>query len=159
MTKFESDCNTFFSVLQLKNRYLFNFFRVQYLAGLRAEEIINTNYATLNEDLSINWFTCKGNDARYFAPDYFDPAFYVFLQQDNNYFNKQSLKTIIYQFNLFYPTPHIFHKSKLIRTHIFRHMKMKKLYEYGYSIHQIGIVFGELEPRNVENYVFSELIY
>lgn len=134
------------------------FFDVLINTGLRFRELRESERALYVGEDYFEWITLKGNNNRFI---YFKSLPSLFLDEhlkNSYFFNFISNTTINNVFKRQFPRPDIFHESKSIKCHFFRHFMIKKMVADGYNINEIAAFLGEIDEKNIENYSDSILM-
>jgi site-specific recombinase XerD len=144
----------------IRDKYILHriLFELLIVTGLRFTEARESERASKNENGEYIWITLKGNNNRTLPAEVL-PREFINEHDKNPYFlNSISQSTANNFFLRNFPKPLIYHQNKSLKSHIFRHYNMKKMYDQGLGINEISAYFGEIDDKNTENYVFSNLL-
>ena len=134
-------------------------FRVQYVTGCRFNELRQISRFSIIDSTDFSLQPQKGNNLRTLPISIIPPEFISMIQAQDDYFQSLTQSTASYYFRTFYFGKRIFHNNKQLTTNLFRHHFCKALYNSGYTVSQIAYNLGERDPKNAENYIFSDLVY
>jgi site-specific recombinase XerD len=158
-TDLQASLQVFFSNIADKS-YIFNdFFINLYNTGLRYQELKDFSRWYVNDAQDICIDTLKGGNTRIgIQTDLTDYCIRQFLAGKPIY-ERLTNSTLCYWIETFLPQRNIYHETKSIKTHLFRHYKAKLMLSQGYTIQQIAYYLGEVDQNNVKNYLYSDLYY
>jgi hypothetical protein len=158
-SQIEEHCN---HIVLLSSRYygdLLAFFQTIYYTGCRWIELYELSRWTYDGLRGYTVQCAKGSTTRYI--DEANVAEFIKTKiangdQINPNSRYNSMSIYAERFALF---PHLRCKDKEISLHIFRHNLVKKLYDLGYTPEMIGVIIGEIDVKNVNIYVNSQIYY
>lgn len=133
------------------------FFSNLKFTGLRFSELKHTEKWYFDEKLNLFCPTLKGGMVRSNMQDIITPFLLDNIANDSHPFTHITNATACYWMFTFMPLKRIYHESKVISTHLFRHYVAKKMLNDGYSEEQIKYFFGEKDIGNMCNYIYSDL--
>lgn len=147
----------FIDKMKTKDMFLYPVFLLLYYNGLRVGEILELDRWSncINGYYTIK--TEKGSAERQIALCDLPRSFFHVLclkKQGEVYASYDVVKK---RFNTFFNATFCTSDDRRLITHLFRHNFCKKKHSEGMEIEQIAKIIGEKEPRNVYNYVNSEI--
>lgn len=159
----ELQLNTFIFEVSLRSEYYANCYQVLSKTGCRPIELFTPDKWTIFEDTFVRLQPAKGNQPRLFPfnifPQSYIPSIYSGKIQSSD-LSRPTFERLFYQ--LFYRRPNFILENGLfqpIGIYLFRHFRMKqKFNEYG-TIEAVSAWFGEVDHKNTENYILSQLYY
>ena len=157
-----TDVTNFIPSYKLIDQYLGLYFEVLAISGLRITELIETSRFTFqypSGEPQCYVSTLKGSNARDFPASFFPSLFYEKVLANANYFTHVNASTISFQFKKYFPKKPIKHGDKNLTGSFFRHYFAKKMKNEGYTDLEIKMFFGEIDQRNMDNYIYSDLYW
>jgi hypothetical protein len=149
----------FFANIKGKSYIFYDFFWNLYKTGLRYQELKRLDLWYYDEDNGICIQTLKGGNPRInMQPLLTDFAVNAFIE-NNAVYSRLCNSTLCFWLETFLPYSDIYHDTKSIKTHLFRHHLAKKMKYEGYSDTDIANFFGEVDIGNMRNYINSDLYY
>lgn len=152
-------------VLEVKNisQYYSDAFQLLFNTGCRPVEIFDAKRWLVFDDDYVLLQPAKGNKARIIPFNSF-PAGYVASiyagKIQSSYLSRSTLERYFYKY--FYARPTFIYDSENfnpIGLYLFRHFRMKKEFIGFGSVVAVSEYFGEVDPKNTENYIFSQLYF
>jgi integrase len=153
----ETSLQAFLYRMQNKDVYAYDLATLLYYTGIRQEEAYNVSRWLQLDEFTARLQPQKGNNIRDIPKSNITQYFWNSIAAQTPTYQEIRYSTFarfIYHNYLLYP---VYHDKKIITTHLFRHYRMKKLYNIGMSIADIASYFGEIDQGNIEDYVFSDL--
>lgn len=163
LSELESQLRSF--VLEVKNisQYYSDAFLLMFNTGCRPLEIFDAQRWSVFEDDYVLLQPAKGNKIRVLPFNSF-PAGYVSSIYAGNiqssFLSRSTLERFFYKY--FYARPTFIFDSENfnpIGLYLFRHFRMKKEFIGFGSVEAVSGFFGEVDHKNTENYIFSQLFY
>lgn len=136
-----------------------NLFNLLYNTGLRFNEAKHTNRWIFD---GLNGFyvpTLKGGNNRFIKISVIPPSLLDSLIYRTDPFKIVTNATASNYFFYYSRIPNIFCESKLVKTHLFRHNLIKKLYKEGQTVQEISDFIGEVDLKNTQGYIDSKLYF
>ena len=149
----------FFSNIKGKSYIYYDFFWNLYKTGLRCSELKDFSLWEIHDGGNIVINTLKGGAPRCNMELYLTPFCVSSFLAGNSCYSRLAPSTLCYWLETFLPMHFIYHDSKSIKTHLFRHSKAKELHYNGLSDSEIALFFGEKDLGNMRNYINSDLYY
>ncbi len=145
------------AVTDTLDSYLINIFKDLYLTGLRFMEIQNAEKWSVLPNDNLKCETLKGSNDREFAPSELTSyhASSVFALSAGYNMCRYGAANIYLKRVLSPYTLYIVNTS--LTTHIFRHNKIKQLAVSGLTAAEIQEYIGEIDIKNVNHYLNSEI--
>lgn len=152
-------------ILEVKNisQYYSDAFQLLYLTGCRPLEIFDAQRWSVFEDDYVLLQPAKGNKIRVLPFDLF-PAGYVSSIYAGNiqssFLSRSTLERFFYKYFYYRPT-FIYNSENFnpIGLYLFRHFRMKEKFNEFETVEDVSDYFGEVDHKNTENYIFSQLFY
>lgn len=162
-TELENQLRSFILDVKTISQYYSDAFRLLYLTGCRPLEIFEEKRWSVFEDDYVLLKPAKGNNIRVLPFDLF-PAGYVSSIYAGNiqssFLSRSTLERFFYAH--FYSRPTFIYNSESfnpIGLYLFRHFRMKEKFNELCSVEAVSEFFGEVDHKNTENYIFSQLFY
>lgn len=162
-SELENQLRSFILEVNTFSQYYSDAFRLLYLTGCRPLEIFDAQRWSVFDDLYVLLQPAKGNNIRVLPFDSF-PAGYVSSiyagKIQSSYLSRSTLERYFYKY--FYSRPTFILNAEAfnpIGLYLFRHYAMKEKYHEFESIEDVSEYFGEVDGKNTENYIFSQLFY
>jgi len=162
-SELELQLNTFIFEVSLRSEYYADAFRVLSATGCRPIELFDSVKWSIQDDLFIRLQPAKGNIPRLLNFNLF-PASYVSSIYANeiqsSFLSRPTFERLFYQ--LFYRRPtYILNNQSFepVGLYLFRHFRMKQKFQELGSIEAVSNWFGEVDNKNTENYILSQLYY
>ena len=149
----------FFSNIKGKSLIYYDFFWNLYKTGLRCSELKDFSLWEIHDGGNIVINTLKGGAPREHMESYLSLYCISQFTGGNPCYSRLAPSTLCYWLETFLPHKNIFHETKSLKTHLFRHALAKELKYNGQTDEQIAIFFGEKDINNMKNYINSELYY
>jgi integrase len=142
-----------------KDIYYKALFQCLYNTGLRFNEarMINEWVDSGNESYFIQ--TEKGGNIREVKKTDIPGIVQNLISKNDLTFLRLCNSTACYYMGLYLPHQKIFSGTNEIKTHLFRHNKVKQMALAGSSREQIAIYLGEKDLKNISHYDNSQLWY
>lgn len=157
----DADCTNFIGTIGSFAPHFALFYSTAYVLGCRFEELTQINRFLLLDQDTISFQPAKGNNSRILDASTLDPIFVDMVETQNSYFNRIFYKTSNEYFRRHWPVKQVLlnipPRYKHINFYIFRYRYVKNLYSIGYSIPQISWLLGEIDNKNTEGYINSQL--
>lgn len=134
-------------------------FKIMYHTGCRFSELRSISRFSFTALNQIQLTPLKNSNNRIFSTENIPTEFLNFITTQNNYFQMLNLSTASYYFKVYFAHKAVYHNTKLLTTHLFRHHFAKSLKNQGLSDQEIQQVLGEKDIRNSNNYIYSALTY
>lgn len=149
----------FLSSISSFSPVFYYYFTDLYNTGLRCEELKNFDLWSFDQSNNICVQPLKGGNLRTgLQSDLSDYCIRNFTTGTPCY-SRLSQSTLCYWLETFMVPHHIYHESKSLKTHLFRHNKAKQMSSLGFSLADIQTYFGEVNPINMKSYINSDLYY
>ncbi|WP_172914071.1 hypothetical protein [Capnocytophaga canis] len=145
----------FLQTCQKFDPILYSIFYNQYLTGCRFDDIHNLARWELKNDNTLILSPCKKNNLRVFNINEVDFLLYEQIRYSYNVYQSISFSTALLHFGRLFPNPNLMIKNKPVKTHIFRHLKARKLKASGMSDHEIKEYLGERNMMSAHSYIYS----
>lgn len=142
-----------------RSNVFYQFFLNLKLSGFRFQELVHTDLWYFDEFGALYAPTLKGGNIRENVQDYISSNLLQALLSNHNPFLKITQSTAAYWLYAFIPVGNIYHETKQIKTHLFRHYLIKKMSKDGYTTSEIASFIGERSLDNVDGYINSDLYY
>lgn len=126
--------------------------------GARCGEVANLALWSINPDNSVSWQTIKRGGIRTVSSDLVPDIFkqYISNRPPSNFIcSKRGLRST---FDLLCPYQSVYTLDKRISTHLFRHNRIKQLYDSGWSVDSIATYFA-VGSVDVPLYYINSVIY
>ena len=133
-------------------------FSLMYNLGLRANELEWWYTWELTENENVIVLTSKNGNLRHIPFDNFTPEAQYTIQTGELSFYLPKYETIQKTFNYIAPHRYIV-KSKNCNTHIFRHNRIKQLYQQGLDTTQVKTYMGIRSNSTALTYKNSQVYY
>ena len=151
------DLQVFLSHVATLSQSYYVAFNVMYHYGCRFSELRQINRFSNIDSYLFSIMPEKNNNIRTLSKNNLDSIFANFIATQNDYFKMLNLATGSYYFRKFYAKKIVYHETKVLTTHLFRHNYAKSLKLQGLSDLRIQIELGEKDIRNSNNYIYSQL--
>lgn len=162
-TELENQLRSFIIEVNTFSQYYSDAFRLLYLTGCRPLEIFEEKRWSVFEDDYVLLQPAKGNNIRVLPFNLF-PAGYVSSiyssKIQSSFLSRSTLERYFYKY--FYARPtFIFDSNNFnpIGLYLFRHYKMKEKYNELGNVEAVSEFFGEVDHKNTESYISSQLYY
>jgi len=150
-------CLSYLEAIHPFDNLLWDFSTNQYNTGLRFMELyLITNWLYVTDE-HIICYTSKDSYDRIFTKDELTPFFYENVKDHFNDYEKYSFTTYNRYFNRYFPVYKIYHLTRPLASHLFRHNIAKQLKLLGQTDIEIQEYLGEKYLGNAQNYIYSEL--
>lgn len=149
LLEFVNDCKK-------KSLQAYNTFGILYYSGFRISEIINLDVLDLNNGTFVMQ-PLKNNNIRTLSYSEFPLDFRDIIKHSTNVFLFNSVSSAQHFFSNHWKYKTIFHKTKNVASHLFRHNYAKKLKNQGLTDGQIQLKLGEKQLSSAQNYIYSIL--
>jgi integrase len=153
----QSDLQVFLSRVANVSQSYYIAFNVMFFYGCRFSELRQINRFSNIDSTSFSIIPEKNNNIRTLSKTNLDSVFANFIMTQNQYFSMLNLSTGSYYFKQFYAKKIVYHETKVLTTHLFRHNYAKSLKFQGLTDQQIQLNLGEKDIRNSNNYIYSQL--
>lgn len=127
--------------------------------GLRFSELKHTERWYFDKDLILWVPTLKGGNPRTNMENLITPWLLSHIRTNSNPFLRIDNSTASYWIYSFLPVGNLYHETKVLKTHLFRHLLAKQMHKSGYTYNQIMLFFGEVDLKNILSYIDSEIYY
>lgn len=127
--------------------------------GLRFSELKHTEKWYFDENLTLWVPTLKGGNPRSNIQNLITPWLLTHITTNSNPFLRIDNSTASYWIYSFLPVGNLYHESKVLKTHLFRHLLAKQMHQSGKTTQEIMTFFGEVDLRNMNNYINSDIYY
>lgn len=125
--------------------------------GARYHDIARLSNWSVKNGNSFVLKPLKNNDIRIFSKDDIDVMLMQQIVHGYDMYSRSSYKSGVEVFNAMFPIRKMQVKGKPIKTHIFRHIKAKRLKRDGYSDNEIRLYLGERSQRSANDYIYSTI--
>lgn len=141
--------------MQFPIEYLY--FNLLYNTGCRPTEPLKFEMweVTGNDEISLE--TLKTGEIRKFTENEVGSIFYNAIDQGINIFDRYNYKHLIRNYKRFCPIAQAWLADKQIEMNMFRHWKVKMMFEQGITKHDITEYFAWKDPQMINNYLNSEI--
>jgi len=139
-----------------KSLQAYNTFGILYYGGFRISEIISLGTLDLNNGTFVMQ-PRKGNNVRTLSYTDFPLDFRDIIKHSTSVFLFNSVSNAQHFFSNHWKYKTIFHKTKNVSSHLFRHNYAKKLKSQGLTDGQIQLKLGEKQLSSAQNYIYSIL--
>lgn len=162
-SELDTQLNTFISNVGNISQYYSDAFLLLYNTGCRPTEIFDLLRWSVFEDTAILLQPAKGNNQRLLPFNLFPSGYVTSIYSEeiqSSLLSRSTLERFFY--NYFYSRPTFILNNESfnpIGLYLFRHFRMKqKFNEFG-TVEAVSNWFGEIDHKNTENYIFSQLYY
>lgn len=154
-----AECNLVYSRANSYSAILGSLFHTMLLNGCRTVEAINKTAWDFSSAPDWILTTAKFGDLRHIDESEID-SMHISLIQDSStadrIYSPDELRKI---FNKFTSYPLLNCRNKQIACHLFRHNKIKQLYDGGMSVPNITAYMGHNHETSTMNYILSQIYF
>ena len=147
----------FLERVQIYNPIQASIYQNQINLGCRFNDVMKLEKWSIVNELTVSLLPQKNNSLRVFNKSDLDVMLRHQLENNYNLYSKTSYSDAISVFYRMFPLPNIRVKNKPIKTHIFRHIKAKRLKANGMSDNDIRLYLGENMQRSANDYIYSQV--
>jgi hypothetical protein len=143
----------------LINKYFFAGYCLKdlYNLGFRYNELYNRANISMPDPNHYLIITEKGSNPRTIAKTDFSNFWNNNFLSDSTAFIHCRCCTMQRLFNRYYLYKNTKVDTKSIKTHLFRHNRIKQMHLHGMSDNEIALYFGEVNIANIQNYINSTI--
>jgi hypothetical protein len=123
-----------------------------YTKGFRYNELYNRSNILLPDSTHYKILTEKGSNPRTFLRSEFTNFWNAELTIDTTAFINCRLSTMQRLFDRYYHYKNTKVGTKGIKTHLFRHNRVKQMILQGKTLQQVANYFGEVNVQNIKDY-------
>lgn len=155
----KNECETITFKLSSYDQLLHALFQLMLNTGVRTVEAVNSGLWQLIDPTTVKLTTAKFGDTRLIQTSDIPPLYLSYItasQPVNRIYSTDNLRK---HFNQFTSFPTLMCEHKQISCHLYRHNFIKQLYAQGYSIEEIAIILGHVNPTSTAGYVNSVIYY
>ena len=157
LEELELASEVFLERVQIYNPIQASIYQNQINLGCRFNDVMKLEKWSIVNELTVSLLPQKNNSLRVFNKSDLDVMLRHQLENNYNYYAKTSYSDAISVFYRMFPIPNIRVKNKPIKTHIFRHIKAKRLKANGMSDNDIRLYLGENMQRSANDYIYSQV--
>lgn len=147
----------FLKVCRNFDPYFYSIFNTQYITGARFSDVYNLENWSIINDNTISLQPKKQNNLRIFDIDDMDDLLIQQVKSGYNGYELTSYSSALFWFKRIFPNPNLRVLNKPVKTHIFRHLKAKKLKEEGKTDKEIQQYLGEKKEISARAYIYSSI--
>ena len=162
-SELELQLNAFIFLCSMRSEYYADAYRVLSSTGCRPVELFNQDRWSIYDDQYVRLQPAKSNQPRLLPFNLFPSSYISSIYQGQIFscnLSRPTFERLFYQ--LYYRRPtYILDNSffQPIGIYLFRHFRMKQKFQELGSIQAVSEWFGEVDNKNTENYINSQLFY
>lgn len=155
LEELESASILFLERVQIYNPIQASIYQNQINLGCRFNDVMKLAKWKEVNDLTCTLQPQKNNSLRVFNKSDLDVILRHQLENGYDLYSTTSYSDAISVFYRMFPIPNIRIKNKPVKTHIFRHIKAKRLKANGMTDNEIRLYLGENMQRSANDYIYS----